>query len=245
LDKLLRFSDYDVFGYVASGLAAFAFWDLAFGTSYVVGAQWNVASGALTIGGAYVLGQILASPSSWLIERRLVRKVLGSPSVILMDDLRLGWRRFLKAVILTDYYTPLDAGLRTRVRERAATARPGETLRGEALFWCAFAVAKKDENAYTRMDSFLKLCGFCRNMAFVALCGFGLLTTLALLEWHGSGDLSLINRRLQWALVAFLLGLGMLHRYLKFHRLYSIEVFVAYADSPPILATGEKGEHTS
>jgi hypothetical protein len=34
----------------------------------------------------------------------------------------------------------------------------------------------------------------------------------------------------------------MLHRYLKFHRLYSIEVFVAYADSPPILATDEKGE---
>jgi hypothetical protein len=101
LDKLLRFSDYDVFGYVASGLAALAFWDLAFGTSYVVGAQWTVASGALTIGGAYMLGQILASPSSWLIERRFVRKVLGSPSVILMDDVRLGWRRFLKAVILT------------------------------------------------------------------------------------------------------------------------------------------------
>jgi hypothetical protein len=197
LDKLLRFSDYDVFGYVASGLAALAFWDLAFGTSYVVGVQWTIASGALTIGGAYVLGQILASPSSWLIERRLVRKVLGSPSAILMDDLRLGWRRFLKAVILKDYYTPLDTGLRTRVRERAATARPGETLRGEALFWCAFAVAKKDENAYTRMDSFLKLYGFCRNMAFVALCGFGLLTTLALLDWHRGGDLSLINRRLQ------------------------------------------------
>jgi hypothetical protein len=95
------------------------------------------------------------------------------------------------------------------------------------------------------MDSFLKLYGFCRNMAFVALCGFGLLTTLALLEWHRGGDLSLINTRLQWALVAFLLGLGMLHRYLKFHRLYSIEVFVAYAESPPILEMGEKGEHTS
>lgn len=42
MDKLLRFSDYDVFAYVASGFAAIVAWDLVFATHFVVGAKWSV-----------------------------------------------------------------------------------------------------------------------------------------------------------------------------------------------------------
>jgi hypothetical protein len=232
MDKLARFSDYDVFAYIASGLAALVVWDIVFATQYVLDAQWTVASGALTIAAAYIIGQILAAPSGWLIERQFVHHVLYRPSVILMGSRELGWRKHLKRTVLQDYYTPLDASLRRKVCERAAAER-GSEVAGEAMFWCAFPVAKKDPNAYARMDGFLKLYGFCRNMAFVGLAGACLILVDASLGWLRLGWSDHVAQQFRWGLLALLIGLGMLHRYLKFFRLYNVEVFVAYSEGPP------------
>lgn len=236
MDKLARFSDYDVFAYIASGLGALVVWDIVFSTHYVLGAEWTVAGGALTIAAAYIVGQILAAPSGWLIERQFVHYVLFRPSVILMDSRELGWRRFLKKTVLQDYYNPLDAGLRRKVHERAAAER-GAEVAGEAVFWCAFPVAKKDVNAYARMDGFLKLYGFCRNMAFVGLAGACVIAIDTVVAWARQGWTDRIDQQFQWVLLALLIGLGMLHRYLKFFRLYNVEVFVAYCEGAP---TGSK-----
>jgi hypothetical protein len=232
MDKLARFSDYDVFAYIASGLGSLMIWDIVCSTRYVFGAEWTVASGALTIMAAYIIGQILAAPSGWLIERQFVHHVLFRPSVILMDSRELGWRRFLKKTLLQDYYSALDAGLRRKVRERAAADHRADVA-GEAIFWCAFPVAKKDVNAYARMDGFLKLYGFCRNMAFIGLAGAFFIAADATLEWARLGWSDHVVHQFQWALLALALGLGMLHRYLKFFRLYNVEVFVAYSESVP------------
>lgn len=232
MEKLVRFSDYDVFAYIASGLAALVIWDIASSTRFVLDADWTVASGTLTIAAAYIIGQILAAPSGWLLERRFVHHVLFRPSLNLMNGRKLGWRRLLKKTLLQDYYTPLDAGLQCRVRERAAADR-GVEVAGESLFWCAFPIAKKDANAYARMESFLKLYGFCRNMAFVGLAGACLIAADAALEWARLGWSDHVDRQFRWALLALLVGLGMLHRYLKFFRLYNVEVFVAYSEDSP------------
>jgi hypothetical protein len=42
-----------------------------------------------------------------------------------------------------------------------------------------------------------------------------------------------VAQQFHWALLALLIGLGMLHRYLKFFRLYNVEVFVAYSEGLP------------
>lgn len=228
MDKLVRFSDYDVFAYVASGLAALMVWDIVFSTHYIIGAVWTVASGTATIASAYIMGQIMAAPSGWVIERQFVHHILFRPSVALMESRKLGWRRFLKKTILQDYYNPLDTELQ-KVRERAAADRGSEVV-GEALFWCAFPVAKKDTNAYGRMDGFLKLYGFCRNMAFIGLIGACFIAVDASLEWKRLGWSVHILQQFRWALLALLIGLGMLHRYLKFFRLYNVDVFVAYSE---------------
>lgn len=76
MDKLLSFSDYDVFAYVASAFEAIVGWDLMFSAHYVLGAKWSVPDGIIVIVAAYIVGQILASPSSWLLERRLVHQPL-------------------------------------------------------------------------------------------------------------------------------------------------------------------------
>lgn len=229
MDNLARFSDYDVFAYLASGLASLMVWDMVFSTKYVIGAQWTVAGGVITIAAAYIIGQILAAPSGWLIERQFVRHVLLRPSVILMGG-EIGWRKILKRTLLQDYYSPLDKGLQDKVRERVAAERDPQ-VSGDALFWRAFPVAKRDANAYARMSGFLNLYGFCRNMAFVGVVGACFIALVAALEWAEMGWSKDLAHQFRWALLALLIGLGMLHRYLKFFRLYAVEVFVTYGDA--------------
>ncbi len=229
MDNLLRFSDYDLFAYVATGLAAIVIWDLGTGTHWVVGADWTVASGTATIIVSYVLGHILAWPASWLIERCFVSNVLGPPSKVLFAAAPktpsvAGW-------LFPDYFNPLDDQMKVRVRARAR--EDGQSAQaGESLFWTAFARAKRDGTTYSRMEGFLKLYGFCRNVAFVGLAGcVGLLIAAGWSLWV-NGVVADARSQLRWAGAAFVVGLSLFYRYLKFHRLYSVEVFVGYAELP-------------
>ena len=229
MDKLLRFSDYDVFAYLASGFAALAGWDLLFATGYVIGAQWSVSSGTLTIVAAYVIGQIIASPAAWLIERQLVRRALGHPASVLMRTEPLsGWRKWASHFALAEYYRPLDPAVAESLREFMTT---NGITSSEGLFWQAFSIAKSSTSAAARMDAFLRLYGFCRNIAFVAFAtGLGLAGKLVLylrsIGWDANADIMAMHSG-----VLLLVAAGMLHRYLKFHRLFSLEVLVTFANS--------------
>ena len=82
-----------------------------------------------------------------------------------------------------------------------------------------------------RMDAFLKLYGFCRNMAFVALItGTGLFTKL-ILHWRTFGWDDAAEVMAAYSGASLLVAFGMLHRYLKFHRLFSVEILVTFASS--------------
>jgi len=222
MDKVLRFSDYDVFAYIASGLAALLLCDLLLSTHIVVSAQWSVAEGVVIIFAAYVIGHVVAWPASWLIERQFVARLLGPPSKVLFVERKQ--HAALARFLFPDYFTPLDHALRQRVKARAPDLADHS---GQSFFWSAFACARRDPSTYARMDAFLKLYGFCRNMAFVALFG-GVTLLIAALGAAWQGARYLAETRLGWAVVALLIGVAMLYRFLKFYRLYSVEVFVGY-----------------
>jgi len=229
MDKLLRFSDYDVFAYLASGFAALTGWDLLFATGYVIGAQWSVSTGILTIVAAYVIGQIIASPAAWLIERQLVRRALGHPASVLMRTEPLsGWRKWASNIALSEYYRPLETTIADSLRAFMTTKGISSS---EGLFWQAFPVAKLSPMATIRMDAFLRLYGFCRNMAFVAFTtGLGLAAKLAL-HWRSTGWDDHADVMAMYSSVSLLVAVGMLYRYLKFHRLFNVEVLVTFANS--------------
>jgi len=228
MSELLRFSDYDVFAYLATGLAALLVADLSCGSTFVVGATWTVASAAITLVGAYVLGQIIASPAAWIVQEWVTNRVLFRPTEILMGSRRLnGWRRALKRTVLGSYYSPLNEWVQADLRV-AARNKCGRDVSGESLFWVAFPVARVDEIAYARMESFLRLYGFCRNLTFVAGCGALIFATRCGLHWW-QGDTHLASEALRYAALAAVLGAGLFHRYLKFYRAYAQEVLVAFA----------------
>ena len=69
------------------------------------------------------------------------------------------------------------------------------------------------------MESFLRLYGFCRNISFVAF------VVALIFLFYPSASFGLPANSPVPALAALLISLVMFHRYLKFLRLYSFEVF--------------------
>lgn len=229
MDKLGGLSDFDVFAYLATGLAAMAAWDEVFGTTWVIGANWNVAQAVITIPIGYVLGHIIAGPAGYLIERKLVPRLFGEPKRILFGESHRGIHGWLQRNVLMEYYTPLDPGMRQRIITRAEHEHK-PVKEAESLYWTAYAVAKRDEQTYRRMEIFIRLYSFCRNIAFTAAMAMTGFLAAALWLWWRQGWSEMVGAKLWLALFAAMVALGMLIRYLKFFRLYTVEVFVAYSE---------------
>jgi len=231
-----------VFAYLAAGLATLVAWDFVFETHWIIGADWNTATGFAVVFASYIVGQIVAWPAAWLLERRLVRDVLGAPSRTLFGDPPPGRFTRIKLRLFPDYFTPLNRLVAERVRARASSDGHPDAS-GESLFWTAFTCSKRDAATCARMNQFLKLYGFCRNIAFVGIATAGAIVIRTL--WHapGAGFGADARPRLLWAAIALAGGVAMFYRYLKFHRLYSVEVFVGYANPPPTERASHEGSN--
>ncbi len=213
----IPFNVYDFFAYLFSGGAVLAAADSVYGGQWLLAEEVRPAVWLLLLAGAYVLGHVLASFSSWLFEQTLVGRLLGRPSRVLMGA---GPGRFWKAIFPL-YTRPLPAATRERVRRQARARGLPDEVSGDELFHHVFGVATRDDKLRARLDEFRNLYGFARNMALALLA-------VAAIAAHG-----LATGRLPsygWTAVAALAGLAMLYRYLKFFREYSRRLFVAYAE---------------
>jgi hypothetical protein len=230
MEKLVRFSDYDVFGYLAPGFVLMGICDVAIGTNLVTGVEWTVVHTGFVIIVGYVIGHGVAAFSTPILDRLIVRKLIGTPTKLLMQkrrDSRLPrWIR----IMLGEYLTPLPADVQDRIIERAGL-QPHSAIadNSESLFYRAWPVIKREPIPYGRMDSFLRLYGFCRSLSVVSL-----ISAVALLfAWvqHPTGA-KLPSGLGWWIVIALVISVTMFKRYLKFFRLYGIEVLSTFAESP-------------
>lgn len=220
----IPFSVYDFFGYLASGFALLAVYD------YMTGARWLLAESApfgltsAAILASYVLGHAVAHLSSILIEHGLVRRVLGSPESNLLASTppATRWRWLFPGM-----FSPLPGPTRERVLAYASVV--GITSDSRALFLHCHQRTKSDEPTRVRLDTFLTLYGFCRNLSMattlsaVTLIGCGLMQTSWPLPHEAQ---SMLLAGALCAAVAYVLLL----RYLKFFRHYTQEVLVYCAE---------------
>lgn len=225
MESLVRFSDYDIFGYLASGLVALGIYDLGFGTHFVVGAEWSVTHGAFIVIAAYVLGHVVAAFATPIFDRFFVRTLLGRPSDILMRPHKpspcFNWRKW----VLSGYLEPLNEEVQRRVLERAGLKdAENDPYRGERIFWRAWPLIKRDPIPYARMDAFLRLYGFCRNFSFICLIG-----ALAFL-FRPPILPGLPPSRYLPAILMMAVSVVLFQRYLKFFRAYGSEVLTTYAE---------------
>lgn len=219
MDQKIPFTSYDFWAYLSAGFLLIFGADASTGMNLLMRNSWTVVQGIVALSVAYSIGQLVASLSSLFLERGLVGEILGHPRNVLFGQTKAP--RWLR-MALKGYFQPLPQ------ETQAAALLKGEQVGvkspGEALFWPAYAYARQTPAVMTRLDNFLNLYGFCRNTALVAFID------AAILYWsymRPDGP----PEHLLWARLSVVVGIGMTLRYLKFFRLYAIEVFTAYAYS--------------
>lgn len=219
MDKI-PFSTYDFFGCLSSGVTTLASVSFAYQGVDAFHLDLNASQALVLVIAAYLVGHVVASVSSFLLERRLTRRLIGSPtSWLFLGSPLTGWRR-----ILNPYHKPLPEVTAKRVlasaKRRADIDEPGE-----ALFYHCFGVVRRDEYPRARLSVFLNLYGFARNTSMASLIGAALI-----------GFAIVVNDQVDptelWVglLFAGLVGVAMYLRYLKFYRQYSVELYVTYAE---------------
>lgn len=214
----LPFSVYDFFGYLASGVIVLGGLAAAFVGYEPLQDPPSLLVGILLIITAYVVGHIVANLAGDLIERRLARNYLGAPTEILLGSRTPGGAA---GAILPGYSTPLPSGVQDRIKELAGDRS------GEALFFHCHAVMKSDSVVQSRLQAFLNLYGFCRNMTLALLIAA---ICLAVGLFVGTAETGPDVGPGWWLGAAVLAALGMFYRYLKFYRQYAVELFTSYAE---------------
>lgn len=215
----LPFSVYDFFGYLASGAVVLAGITVAFVGYAPLRNTPGLLIGLLLIIAAYVIGHIVANLTGDLVERRIVANRLQRPTDILLGFHTPSARM---AALLPGYSSPLPPAVGDQVKKLAGDRDCG------ALFFHCHAVMKSDSAVQARLDTFVTLYGFCRNMLgallLVAVClGAGLLI--------GSADTGPAVGPGWWLAASLLAALGMFYRYFKFYRQYAVELFTSYAET--------------
>lgn len=214
----LPFSVYDFFGYLASGAIVLAGITVSFTGYGSLQTDPSLLVGLVLVIAAYIVGQITANLAGHLIERRIVANHLHRPT-----DILLGFRvpTGLVAKFLPGYSTPLPPEVAKRIKDCAGDQAAG------ALFFHCHAVMKSNSAVKERLDTFLNLYGFCRNMALALLFVSACLILGLILGTAETGS----NAGPGWWLTASLLAsVGMFYRYLKFYRQYAQELFTSYAE---------------
>ena len=219
MDQKIPFSSYDFWGYLAAGFMLLFAVDQAANTKLLMRDSWTAVQGVVAVSLAYTVGHLVSSASSAVFERLLVGKLLGYPRNVLFEQPKAApWVRKM----LPGYFEPLPPETRRAVIEKGG--KVGVNTPGEALFWPAHAAGRATPAVAARMETFINLYGFCRNIAFVALID------AAVLYWSylkpDGPDVHLL-----WARLALVAAVGMTLRYLKFFRHFALEVFTSWAYS--------------
>lgn len=218
------FTLFDFFSYVACGLTVLCAADYAYpGSNYLMKEKWSAFQGALGLSLAYVCGQLLAIPSSILLEHMIARKLLRPPAVVLLSNRSLKKEKILNFLI-GRHYASLPESIRDLVFRNAseATRQTVEMLKEnlEAVFVPALLYSRQNERISERIELFRIQYVFARNM-----CAASIISTFFL-------SYAYLNNEPQagaWLVIAILAIFGLFLRFFKFYCCCAADTLRSYA----------------
>lgn len=217
MDSKLPFTTFDFWAYLSAGFLLIFVADYVAGTGLLSRESWPIVQAVVAVSVAYVVGQLVASISAIFYERLIVGKVLGYPRDVLFGKAKAST---LIQRAMPEYFRPLPEKVQLAALRKASEF--GEDEPGERLFWAAYSHARDLPAVMAKVDTFLTQYNFCRNIALVALLDS------AILFWSHFFRAA-PQENLNYAWLALIVGIGMSFRYLKYFRLFSVEIYVSYA----------------
>lgn len=215
----IPFSVYDFFAYLSSGFLALYGIDYFLSLSRISEKDLGVVNGSFLVVLSYLVGNVIAHFSSLLLEKNLLRKLIRSPEYHLFESPKSGWRKFL----FPTFVSPFPEETQKKVKKRAE--KEGFSVPSRSLFYHCHTLAKADEPTFSRLNIFLNLYGFSRNISFLGLAVFALFLI-------SSWVVGTSPEKVGWGLVALGAFVVFFYRYLKFFRHFTEEVFRYYAALP-------------
>ncbi len=215
----IPFSPYDFFGYLASGFLILFAMEFILGYPLILGHSFTAVESVALLMAAYVAGQIVAMPSKAILEDLIVGRILSRPNVNLVREKR----PFIRGLIFPGFYASLPSGTRGKLLEKVRNE--GGNATGEDLFLhIRFSpLVLQDAKLMERLNSFLNLYGFNRNLCFAAIVVGASMFLVGQYSRPARPEL------IRYGLTIGFAGVVLFYRYLKFFRQYSYELFNTYA----------------
>jgi hypothetical protein len=218
-------TSYDFYSYLACGMVFLFGFDYWYSGGAYVLREWTVLQGALAVGLAYVIGQIIAIPASMLFEHWLVRSVLRTPAILLLSDKQNKLEKFIERFLIGRHYSPLPKNVISRIYMRAEeeTGLSYVDLKADVkeVFAPALVNARKNSEARDRIDFFRNQYSFSRNISFSGVLVFFLMLDYFFRVGNDDGLVVMI--------FSLLMSFGMLIRFIKFYSCCAAEVLRSYA----------------
>jgi hypothetical protein len=218
-------TNYDFYAYLSSGIILIASVDYVFTDAVLVNrAEWTVVQAAFWTVIAYLSGQLVAAPSSLLIEHLIARKLFRPPASVILGLTQPRLReRVIASLFANREYRPFAGAIRESIISKASSAVSASSahpIDAEMVFEIAFPLARTNSDTVNRLDTFINNYGFARNLCLVFTLAFLLLTYQYFTK---------STQYTAWlALGAFIMAIGMYGRFIKFYASYSREVFRTY-----------------
>ena len=219
------FTSYDFYSYLACGMVFLFGVDYWYSGGQYLLHEWTVSQGALIVALSYIVGQIIAIPSSMVLEHCLVRSALRAPAILMLSEKQNKTEKFIEKYLIGRHYSPLPKNVISRVYMRAEeeTGLSHTALEADVneIFAPALVNARKTAEIRDRIDFFRNQYSFSRNVSFSAFLVF-----LLMLDGYfriGNEDF------LAGMIFAFFISFGMLVRFIKFYSCCAAEVLRSYA----------------
>lgn len=223
------FTDYDFYAYLTSGVILVAAFDYVFaGGMLTARNDWSLVHGIFWTMIAYLVGHVNSGFSATFLENILLKRIFVPPMEIILRRKSLGRLGKAFSFVFAREYGPFTENTCNIILDAASNHNncvKKNEIDAESIFHTAFNIARYDEKSQIRLDQFMNLYGFCRNVSFALI-----VSAIVFIFSICQNSMPVTK----WALVtSVILGIGLFGRYVKFYCCYTREVLRSYERSLP------------
>lgn len=200
-------TDFDFWAFLTSGGIILLAINQSFSLGWLEKESWTAIQIAVALTFAYFVGHAVAEIASRLLEKRLARKIIGSPSEIISTPKEKNK--------LAKYF--LSNSLEPALKELVLKHRHVDDRSDAEIYLRASILARRDPATSSRLSVFQNQYSMCRNVCFACFFAFVLLLTSGIVL-HKITDF-------YWSITALIMAMIMLIRFLKYYKQYSLEIY--------------------